>query len=95
MKRWQLFIELLDTPRLQPQRTPQQCLNVAAAFAKTDRLEDAARILRDGLNTAPDSMPLADALASVLKQLGRKEEAAVVLEVARARKLNDSQTGVR
>jgi tetratricopeptide (TPR) repeat protein len=87
-------IELLDTPRLQTQRTPQQCLNVAAAYAKTDRLEDAARILRDGLNTAPDSMPLADELASVLKLLGRKEEAAEVLEVARVRRLDDPQTSV-
>jgi Flp pilus assembly protein TadD len=85
-------IDLLDTPRLQPQRTPQQCLNLAAAYAKSGKVEDAARVLRDGLNTAPDSVLLAEALADTLNQLGRRDEATAVVEVVHARQVNNPKS---
>jgi len=74
-------IALLDRPRLVPQRTPQQCLNLAAAFASTGKLNEAANVLRDGLNTAPESTAVADRLASVLVQLNRKDEAVALLNL--------------
>jgi len=67
------------------QRTAQQSLNLGLAYAKLNKLDDAIRVLRDGLNTTPDSLPLANELADVLTQMNRKEEAATVLEVARSR----------
>jgi predicted Zn-dependent protease len=48
------------------------------------RLELAAETLRDGLNTSPDSLALAKALATVLVQLHRQNEATAVLDLARA-----------
>jgi tetratricopeptide (TPR) repeat protein len=75
-------ITLLEVPRLVGQRSPQQSLNLGAAYAATGRLEEAARVLRDGLNTTPDSAALADRLAGVLVQLNRKDEAAAVLELS-------------
>ena len=78
-------IEVLEIPRLVSQRTAQQSLNLGLAYAKLNKLDDAIRVLRDGLNTTPDSLPLANELADVLTQMNRKEEAATVLEVARAR----------
>jgi Flp pilus assembly protein TadD len=77
-------IALLRVPRLAGQRTPQQSLNLAAAYARTARLDDAAQLLRDGLNTSPDSLALANQLAKTLVQLNRKDEAVTVLELALA-----------
>jgi Flp pilus assembly protein TadD len=74
-------IALLDVPRLKGQRTPQQSLNLGAAYAATGKLDGAASVLRDGLNTTPDSLALADRLASVLVQLNRKGEAAALLQL--------------
>jgi Flp pilus assembly protein TadD len=79
-------IALLDVPRLLGQRTPKQTLNLAAAYASTARLDRAASVLRDGLNTSPDSLPVAKQLAKVLVQLNRQDEAATVLDLALARK---------
>ena len=84
-------IDLLEKPRLLGQRSAQQSLNLGRAYMKTAKPEEAVRVLRDGLNTTPDSLSLAKELADVLTQLGRKEEAAAVLEVARARQV-DSET---
>jgi tetratricopeptide (TPR) repeat protein len=78
-------IELLETPRLAPQRTVQQCINLDTAYRREGKLAEAARVLRDGVNTYPDSLPLAEKLADVLTQMGKKEEAAQVLENAHAR----------
>jgi tetratricopeptide (TPR) repeat protein len=78
-------IDLLDTPRLAPQRTVQQCINLSLAYAREGKLSESARVLRDGVNTYPDSFPLAEKLADVLTQLGEREEATKVLEVAHAR----------
>jgi Flp pilus assembly protein TadD len=87
-------IALLDNPRLVPQRTAKQSLNLGAAYAKTARLEDAARILEDGLNTSPDSIALADGLVDVLVQLHRNGEAATVLDVALAQHPEDPDSAV-
>jgi Flp pilus assembly protein TadD len=79
-------IELLDRPRLVAQRSPQQAMNLGTAYAKSGKLEDAARILEDGLNTNPDSFEAAQQLAGVLTQLGRKDEADKVLQLAEVRR---------
>jgi len=84
-------IELLESPRLLGQRTAQQSLNLGLAYAGTAKLDEAARVLRDGLNTTPDSIPLANELADILTKLNRKEEAAAVLELARARHATDPE----
>jgi hypothetical protein len=39
----------------------------------------------------PDSLPLAEKLANVLTQMGKREEAAQVLEIAHARHANSSE----
>jgi Flp pilus assembly protein TadD len=84
-------IDLLEKPRLSGQRTVQQSLNLGAAYAKSGKLEEAARVLRDGLNTTPDSLELANGLAEILNQLGHKEEATMVLEVARSQHAAQAQ----
>jgi tetratricopeptide (TPR) repeat protein len=78
------IIALLEKPRLLGQRTEQQSLRLGLAYAGTARIEEAARTLRDGLNTTPASLPLANELAAVLVQLNRHDEAATVLDVALA-----------
>lgn len=78
-------VALLDTPRLEPQRTVQQCRNLALAYVREGKLDEAKRVLRDGLNTYPDSMQLAGQLADVLNRIGKKAEAAAVLQIAHAR----------
>lgn len=75
-------IDLLERPRLLGQRTPKQSMNLGSAYAKTEKLDDAVRVLRDGLNTTPSSMELANQLAGVLRQLGRNEEADTVVKLA-------------
>jgi len=88
---FQGVIELLDTPRLAPQRTVQQCINLDLAYVREGKLSESARVLRDGINTYPDSLSLAEKLADVLTQLGKKEEATQVLEIAHARHASSSQ----
>jgi Flp pilus assembly protein TadD len=74
-------IALLDVPRLLGQRSPQQSLNLGAAYAAMGKLEEAASVLRDGLNTTPDSLALADRLSRILVRLNRRAEAAALLQV--------------
>lgn len=81
-------VELLDTPRVAPQRTVQQAMNLGEAYTRMSRIEDANRVLRDAVNTYPDSMPLAQQLAGMLTQAGRKDEADAVLANARDRQGN-------
>jgi len=85
-------IALLEDPRLLGQRTPQQSLNLAGAYAGTGRLDQAANVLRDGLNTSPGSLALANRLADVLVRLGRQDEAATVLDLALAEHPEDPDT---
>jgi tetratricopeptide (TPR) repeat protein len=82
---YKAVIDLLDTPRLAPLRTVPQCENLGLALAKAGKLEESARVLRDAVNTYPDCLPLARQLSDVLIQTGHQEEAAKVLEIARAR----------
>lgn len=77
-------INLLERPRLLGQRTPKQSMNLGLAYAKTDKLDEAVRVLRDGLNTNPGSLELANQLAGVLRQLGRNEEADTVVKLAQS-----------
>jgi len=77
-------IKLLDDPLISEQRTALQSLNLALAYIKTAKLDEAAKVLRDGLNTSPDSLPITKMLADVLVELGRTQEAATVLELAHA-----------
>jgi len=74
-------IELLDTPRAIPQRTVHQAMNLGKAYALDGKLPDAERVLRDALNTYPDSVELANQLAEVLTQAGKTAEAEAVLRI--------------
>jgi len=82
---FQGVIERLGTPRLAAQRTEQQYINLDLAYTQEGKLSESARALRDGINTYPDSLPLAD-------QMGRKDEAAQVLEIAHARNASNSES---
>ena len=86
------IIATLEQPRLLGQRTPQQSLNLAAAYAGVGSEEKAAGVLRDGLNTTPDSLALANKLAETLVQLKRPEEALTVLQLAVEQHPGDAQT---
>jgi Flp pilus assembly protein TadD len=88
------IIALLESPRLLGQRTEQQSLRLGLAYAGTARLEEAARTLRDGLNTSPDSLALANELATVLVQLHRQDEAVTVLELALAQHPENPNTAI-
>jgi Flp pilus assembly protein TadD len=85
-------IAALEQPRLLGQRTPQQSLNLAAAYAGVGNEEKAAGVLRDGLNTSPDSLTLANKLADSLVQLKRPDEALTVLQLAHEQHPDDAQT---
>jgi len=82
-------IELLDKPRVQPQRTPTQCANLATAYERTGKPCQALEVLRNGLNTSPESAEVAGQLAALLVRSSRDEEAASVLEIALTRNPDD------
>ena len=69
---YQGVINLLDSPRLKPLWSVQQCMNLSLAYARKGNLAEASRVLRDGVNTYPDALPLAEKLADVLTQMGKK-----------------------
>ena len=54
----------------------------ASAYLRLDKPDDAANVLEDGLNTYPQSGPIAEQLVSVLTGLHRDAEAALVRELA-------------
>jgi len=85
-------IALLENPAISGQRTPTQCLNLASAYSKTGKLNVAAKVLRDGLNTSPGSLPLANELADTLMELGNSQEAAAILDLALAQHPADLDT---
>lgn len=90
-------IALLDQPTLGTQRaerTPRQSLNLGLAYARRLQLEQASRVLGDGLATTPDSLPLAQELATVLILRDRTEEAEQVLSAALERHPGDFDTQV-
>jgi len=74
-------IALLEDPKVLSQRTATQSLNLGTAYEKTGKLAEAAATLQDGLNTTPNSLALANALAGVLVQLRRIDEASAVLRL--------------
>jgi len=90
-RKFQGVIAALEVPRLLGQRTPRQTLNLGTAYAAFGQLEKAAEVLRDGLNTTPDSVAIANQLARVLVDLNRTEEAVTVLELAVAQHPNDAE----
>jgi len=90
-KNFEGVIAALEVPRLLGQRTPRQTLNLGTAYAAFGQLEKAAAVLRDGLNTAPDSVAIANQLARVLVELDRKDEAVTVLELAVAQHPEDAE----
>jgi tetratricopeptide (TPR) repeat protein len=75
-------VTLLGKPAETRVRSALQSLNLGVAYASTARLSLASDVLHEGLNTAPDSLPLAVELALVLKLLSRDDEAYSVLELA-------------
>ncbi len=75
-------IVLLGKPGEARVRSPMQSLNLGVAYASLTMLSEASTALREGLNTAPDSLPLARELALVLKLLSRNGEAYAVLDLA-------------
>ncbi|MGA2850063.1 MAG: tetratricopeptide repeat protein [Terracidiphilus sp.] len=90
-KNFQGVIAALEVPRLLGQRTPRQTVNLGTAYAAFGQLEKAAAVLRDGLNTTPDSVAIANQLARILVELNRKEEAVTVLELAVAQHPDDAE----
>jgi tetratricopeptide (TPR) repeat protein len=85
-------IELLDKPRIVPQWTVRQAMNLGRAYALEGKPQDAERILRDALNTYPDDVPLATQLAEVLTQSGKKTEAEAVLRIVNTRHSGGPET---
>lgn len=85
-------VALLDRPTSSKARSPLQSLNLGLAYAGEVKLGDAARVLREGLNAAPDSLPIADELAVVLMLMSRTEEAYAVLDQALEKHPNDQDT---
>jgi tetratricopeptide (TPR) repeat protein len=87
-------IALLARPSAAGQLSSEQCVNLGIAFAAAARLEEAARVLRDGLNTAPDSIQIANELAVVLLLMGRDREALSIFELAIQKHPDDQATKV-
>jgi tetratricopeptide (TPR) repeat protein len=81
-KDYTAVVTLLGKPGETRVRTALQSLNLGIAYASTARLTLASEVLREGLNTAPDSLPLAVELGLVLKLLGREHDAYAVLDLA-------------
>ena len=84
-------IKLLEDPNVSGQRTAVQSLNLGLAYVKMAKPEEAAKVLRDGLNNFPDSLPLAKELAAVLLALGRTQEAEAVHDLVIAQHPADSE----
>lgn len=87
-------IALLEQPAHRGQRTPLQSVSLGMAYAKTLQLNEASKVLREGLKTTPDSLSLADELAVVLMLLDRPEEADSVLTATLDRHPADLDTQV-
>lgn len=87
-------IRLLDKPSNARQRSSQQSLNLGIAFSGLMQLDDAIRVLREGLNTDPDSLPIADELAIALMLQGRVDEAYAVFDLALRKHPHDQPTRI-
>ena len=91
-KDYAAVVALLEKPFGGRTRSELQSLNLGIAYAGTARLDEAARVLREGLNTVPDSLPIADELSVVLMLLSRTEEAFAVLDRALEKHPDDQPT---
>jgi tetratricopeptide (TPR) repeat protein len=85
-------VALLSKPGSAGALSPIESLNLGIALAGMVKLNDAATVLHEGLNTAPDSLPIADELAFILMLLGRVDEAYVVFDLALEKHPNDQST---
>jgi tetratricopeptide (TPR) repeat protein len=93
-QQYQAAIDLLTDPLSARQRTALQSLNLGVAYAGAGQLDAAADALRDGLNTTPDSLTLANELADVLAQAGHTDEADAVFTMALERHPADIDTAL-
>jgi len=84
-------IELLDKPRVLPQRTVHQALNLGTAYELDGKREDAERVLRDALNTYPEAVEVASRLVDVLTKSGKKAEAEAVLRIMKERQAGTAE----
>ncbi len=87
-------VALLDKAGSSHARTAVQSLNLGIAYAAKTQLDDATRVLRDGLNDSPDSIAIADELAIVLMLHGHDKEAYTLLDSMVARHPEDQATQV-
>jgi tetratricopeptide (TPR) repeat protein len=74
-------INLLENRMIVGQRTATQSLNLGSAYAATKNLIAATAVLQDGLNTSPDSLPIANELLNMLVEEDQSDEAAEVLDL--------------
>ena len=91
-KDFRSVVRLLDNPSKTRQRSTMQSLNLGLAYAGLLQLDDAVRVLREGLNTDPASLPIADELAMILLLQSKAEEAFPVFELALAKHPEDLVT---
>jgi tetratricopeptide (TPR) repeat protein len=93
-KEYAATIAILEQTAHREHRTHLQALNLGMAYARTLQLEESSRVLREGLNAAPDFLPLANELAVVLMLMDRPGEADSVLKAALVRHPGDVNTEV-
>jgi len=93
-KDYSSVIALLDKPGTERARTPVQSLNLGVAYAGRVELDKAVKVLREGMNNDPDSLPIADELAVVLMLLGRDEDAFAVFDLALGKHPDDEATQI-
>lgn len=93
-KDYRAVVVLLDLSSRASHRSSQQSLNLGIALAGTARLEDAARVLREGFNSDPASLPIANELALVLMLLSRIDEAYAVFDLALQKHPDDQGTQI-
>lgn len=75
-------VALLADPESARQRTALQSLDLGIAYAALGQTGAAVDALRDGLNTAPDSLAIAGELSDVLAQTGSIDGADAVFTLA-------------
>lgn len=92
-KDYRAAVALLDNSR-RARPSSLQSLNLGIALAGMARLEDAAKILREGLNADPASLPIANELALVLMLLSRVDEAYAVFDLALEKHPDDQATQI-
>lgn len=87
-------IALLDKPGTTRVLTSMQSLNLGMAYVGTAQLDSAVKVLRGGLNSDPESLPIADELSMVLMLNGREDEAFAVFKLALDKHPDDQVTQI-